>query len=150
MNHIDRCKKAQELGLRVQFKNPESPTNQKWPDHALAWNFNCDPAAYRIHPDDEKAFDSILKLEQANDRITALANAHNEQLQINQELQNRVEALKERGKREQQRIQDQIGVINELQSRITPLKKPTADDLLQQLRQKLGLNATITIVVSGV
>jgi hypothetical protein len=170
MNHIDRCKKAQELGLRVCFRPSNSDTFAC--DAPGRYTFSATPDQYRIHPADEKAFEIVLQLEQDNatwrtrvvdteEQLRELKRANDNKARLIQELRAQVEGtrseandritfLTNKHNKQLQIVQDQIGVINSLHSRINSMKAPTAEDLLQQLCQKLGPNSTITIVTSGV
>lgn len=65
MDNIERCKKAQELGLRVQYCRQGDNLWIGEKENGGAFLFFCDdePDRYRVHPDDKKAFENFLALE---------------------------------------------------------------------------------------
>lgn len=129
MNNIDRCKKAQELGLRVLYR-----------DYVFTgpWDFDDRAEHYSIHPDDEKAFENFLALEAKCTQFATVAFQKGvELLQVKDQIKKQADGLAE--------LFADRNELNELRKQ----RAASTDDLLLQLRSKLGPLDTIAIVIHG-
>lgn len=137
MNNIDRCKKAQELGLRVQFDTRETPIrwiDQKANGGTFAYYYGDE--CYRVHPDDEKAFENFLALEAllANqvETINCLVGERDQWSKAHVSVRGEAVALR---------------IENE---RLKNAATDTSKDPLAQLRNQLAPNETAVIYIQGV